>query len=71
MTESLNELPKVTHDSKIVMAGVELSLCHLDNGQTIIPQDDMIRFLALLASGAAKLTPDDIETVNRIMGPRL
>lgn len=40
--------PKVIHEGKITLDGLEIRVCVLDNGQRIIPEEDFKKALTFL-----------------------
>lgn len=54
--EQRNNMPKVIHEGKIKLDGLEIRVCVLDNGQRIIPKEDMETALNLLG-----LSEDEIK----------
>lgn len=41
-------IPKVIHEGKIKLDGLEIKVCVLDNGQRIIPEDDFKKAISFL-----------------------
>lgn len=49
-------IPKVIHESKIKLdEHTEITVCVLDNGQRIIPKDDMLKALHFLGLSEAEI----------------
>ena len=42
------QLPKVVKQEKLNLSGLELIVCHLDNGQRVIDADSLERFFEKL-----------------------
>lgn len=60
-----NNIPKVIHESKIKLDGLEIRVCVLDNGQRVIPEEDFNKFLNFL--GTSK---EDVYELMKIAGIR-
>ena len=41
-------LPKVIHEAKVAIGGIEITVCVLEDGRRIIPAEDMIKALSFL-----------------------
>lgn len=52
----MNYIPKVIREGKIKLGDIEIRVCFLDNGQRVIPEDDMKKAFDFLG-----LTEDDVE----------
>lgn len=43
-----NDMPKVVSKGKVKLLDIEITVCVLDNGQRVIPEDDMRKALLFL-----------------------
>lgn len=41
-------LPKVIHEAKMAIGGIEVTVCILEDGRRIIPEEDMKKVLSFL-----------------------
>lgn len=41
-------LPKIIHEAKVALGGIEITVCILEDGRRIIPADDMKKALSFL-----------------------
>lgn len=56
-------IPEVTHSGRLVIDGLDIEVLTLDNGQRVIPKDDMIKALKFLG-----LHEDEINTLLNLKG---
>lgn len=49
-------LPKVTHEAKVAIGGIEITVCILEDGRRIIPAEDMIKALSFLGLSEEEIT---------------
>lgn len=53
------DLPREVDRGTVKVGGLEVSVVHLDNGDRIIPQEDMERLMQWLADGAHSAEADE------------
>lgn len=56
-------IPEVTHSGRLIIDGLDIEVLTLDNGQRVIPRDDMIKVLKFLG-----LHEDEINTLLNLKG---